>query len=101
MLARIVTWEHFRGETLITDEVDEKAEDGCAEAADANVSDKPEADVDGAMDVLLAHHHIRRALTWLNRQPWARTLALRQIMEPNLNLIKTKVWQSSARARPI
>ena len=68
--------EIARGENLITGVIDWKAEGGCAEDADANVSDKPETDVDGAMDLLLARraeqsNHTRQALALLKRQPLA------------------------------
>ena len=78
-----------------------KPRTGCAENADANVSGKPEADAGGPMNLLLAlraeqSNRIRQALAWLHRQPLARTLALRQIMEPIQNLIKTNVNQGSS-----
>ena len=69
----------------------------------SRVGRKPNACKDrdlGAMDLLLAQraeqsNHTRQVLAWLHRQPLARTLALRQIMEPILNLIKNKVYQGS------
>ena len=64
------------GEALIAEEIDWKVVDECAEDADANVSGKLEAEIDGTMDSLLAQraqqsNHTRQALAWLLRQPLA------------------------------
>ena len=54
--------------------------------------------VDG-VDAARKEHskHVRKALAWLDTKPLASTLAARLIMEPNLNLLKGKIFVGSLR----